>query len=70
MQDDFDYLTIIVAICVAGYAAIMLDYVAQDELGWSLLQVRHCAVAAALVTSIIALASALGRGRRELGDRG
>ena len=70
MQDDFDYLTIIVAICVAGYAAIMLDYVAHDELGWSLVQVRRCAIGAALVTSIAALASALGRSGRELGRRG
>ena len=70
MQDDFDFLTIIVAICVAGYVAIMLDYVAHDELGWSLAQVRQCAIGAAIVTSIGALASVLGRSRGEVGGRG
>jgi hypothetical protein len=70
MQDDLDFLTIIVAICVAGYVAIMLDYVAHDELGWSLVQVRRCAIGEALVTSIVALATALARSRRELGGRG
>jgi len=36
MKDDFDLVTVAVAIWVASYVAIMLDYVAHSKLGWSL----------------------------------
>ena len=65
MEDEFDVITIIVAIVVASYAAIMLNYVVQRELGWSLAQVREWATLAALVLSALTFAGMLGaRGRR------
>ncbi len=56
MKDEFDFVTIIVAVCVAGYVAMTLDYVAHSELGWSLVQVRGSAVVGALLTTAITLA--------------
>lgn len=52
-----DFATIIVAVCVAGYAAIMLGYVAQNDLGLSAVQTRHFSMIAALS---LALPVALG----------
>jgi hypothetical protein len=62
MDDELDFIEIIVAICVAGYVAIMLDYVAHTELGWSLAQVRGSAILGTLLTSAITLAG-MGRGK-------
>lgn len=52
-----DFATIIVAVCVAGYAAIMLGYVAQNDLGLSVVETRHLSMIAALS---LALPVALG----------
>jgi hypothetical protein len=60
MEDGFDVVTIIVAIVVASYAAIMLNFVVQREFGWSLVQVREWATLAALVLSAMTFASMLG----------
>lgn len=70
MEDEFDFVTIIVAICVAGYAAMMLDYVAHSELGWSLAQVRGSAIVGALLTSATTLAAQLKARRGNLPRRG
>ena len=56
-----DFATIIIAVCVAGYAAIMLGYVAQNDLGLSVAQTRHLSMIAALS---LALPVALGFLRR------
>jgi hypothetical protein len=39
MENRFDFITGVVAVCVAGYAAVMLDYVAHDDLGFSSAQI-------------------------------
>jgi hypothetical protein len=70
MKDDFDFITIVVAIWVASYVAIILDYVAHSELGWSLAQVRTWAILGAVLLSIITLAGMLGGKGRKLGRRG
>lgn len=63
MKEDLDILTIIVAIWVAGYVAMMLDYAALTELGWSLAQLRGSAMLGVLLTSALTLADLL-KGRR------
>jgi hypothetical protein len=52
MENKFDLPTIIAAVFVAGYAAIMLDYVAQDDLGFSATQIRYIAVITAGVVGM------------------
>ncbi|MGV7216732.1 hypothetical protein [Bradyrhizobium sp. UFLA05-112] len=69
MQDEFDFISIIVAVWVAGYAAILLDYFAQAELGWSLAQLRGWACLTAVLIAFMTLAGMLGRKRGELGKR-
>ncbi len=66
MKDESDFLTIIVAICVAGYAAIMLEYVACSELGWSLAQVRDWAILGVLLMSAMTLARVHGDKRSKV----
>jgi hypothetical protein len=48
MDSKIDFRTIIVAICVAGYAAITLAYLAQNNLGLSAAQTRHFSMIAAV----------------------
>jgi hypothetical protein len=47
MENRVDFETIIVAVCVAGYAALMLGYLAQHDLGLSSAQIRHMAMISA-----------------------
>ena len=49
MENRFDFITGVVAVCVAGYAAVMLDYVAHDDLGFSSAQIGQGAVIAAIL---------------------
>jgi hypothetical protein len=56
MENRIDFGTIIVAICVAGYAALMLGYLVHDDLGFSYPQIRITAmIAAALVAMAVAM---------------
>ena len=52
MDDKTDFASIIVAVCVAGYAATMLAYVAQFDLGLSAAQTRHDSMIAALFLAL------------------
>lgn len=70
MEGDFDFTTIILAICNAGYVAMMLDYVGNNEFGWSLAQVRELAILGVLLTSAITLAGLLGGRLGKLRRRG
>ncbi len=70
MDDEFDFVTIIVAVWVAGYLAMMLDHVAVSELGWSLAQIRGSAIIGALLTSALTLAAQLQARRGKLPRRG
>ena len=56
MENRIDFATIIVAVCVAGYAALMLGYLAHDDLGFSYAQIRIVAmIAAALMATAVAM---------------
>lgn len=52
MENKFDLPTIIAAVFVAGYAAIMLEYLAHDDLGLSTAQIRHIAMIAAVLVGM------------------
>jgi hypothetical protein len=56
MQDGMEPLTVLVAIGVAGYVAIMLAYVARVDLGVSN---EHIRIAAILCAMLIAVGIAL-----------
>ena len=47
MKSRVDLETIVVAVCVAGYAALLLGYVAHENLGLSAAQIRHAAMISA-----------------------
>lgn len=47
MKDRVDLEMIVVAVCVAGYAALMLGYVAHEDFGFSSAQIRHVAMISA-----------------------
>ncbi|MDI4232274.1 hypothetical protein AAFX91_30370 [Bradyrhizobium sp. 31Argb] len=52
MENKLDLPTIIAAVVVAGYAAIMLEYVAHEDLGFSTTQIRHVAMIAAVLAGM------------------
>jgi hypothetical protein len=52
MENRFDFITGVVAVCVAGYAAVMLDYVAHDVLGFSSAPIGQGAVIAAILLAV------------------
>jgi len=53
MKNGVDFLTIVTAICVAAYVAIMLDHVANVDLGFSCEQIRNTAVITAIVMAML-----------------
>ncbi|SDS12694.1 hypothetical protein [Bradyrhizobium canariense] len=56
MDKRISFFTISSAVCVAAYVAILLDYIARDDLGFSRSQIRGVAViAAVLIGSIVAI---------------
>ncbi|MBR0757948.1 hypothetical protein JQ604_37695 [Bradyrhizobium jicamae] len=52
MDSRIDLAGLIVAICVAAYAAIMLDYLALNGLGLSIPQLRHLSMVAAVFLAL------------------
>jgi len=52
MDSRIDIASLIVAICVAAYAAIMLDYLALNGLGLSITQLRHLSMVAAVFVAL------------------
>jgi hypothetical protein len=56
MESRFDIVTIVNAICVAGYVAIMLGYAALYDFGFSCGEVRRGAlIAAILIAALVAI---------------
>ena len=53
MKNRVDFLTIVTAICVAAYVAVMLDHVANIDLGFSREQIRSTAVITAIVMAML-----------------
>ena len=52
MDSKTDFGSIVVAICVAAYTAIMLAYLAQHNLGLTATQTRHLSMLAALFLAL------------------
>jgi hypothetical protein len=61
MRNRIDYITVVTAVCVAGYAAIMLDYVADVDLGFSCEQIRNTAMITAIVMAMLMAIDFLGK---------
>jgi hypothetical protein len=53
MESRFDIVTIANAVCVAGYVAMMLAYVALNEFGLSRAEIRGGAIIAALLMAAV-----------------
>jgi drug/metabolite transporter (DMT)-like permease len=60
MEGKFDIVTIANAVCVAGYVAIMLGYVALYDLGLSGEAVRSAAMIAAIPIAALVAVDFLG----------
>lgn len=58
---EFDPLTALAAIGVAGYVAIIADCVARDDLGLSNGQIRSAALVAAALIGLLLAANLLAR---------
>ena len=52
MQSKTGLDTIVVAVCVAAYAAIMLAHVAREDLGLSAARTRHLSMLAAFLVAL------------------
>jgi hypothetical protein len=61
MKNAIDPLTILTAIGVAGYTAIMLAYVARDDLGLSNQQIRLVSIVAATFIALGIAVDFLGK---------
>jgi hypothetical protein len=61
MKNRIDFVTIATAVCVAGYVAIMLDHVANVDLGFSREQIRNTAVITAIVMAMLMAIDFLGK---------
>jgi hypothetical protein len=61
MKNRIDYITVVTAVCVAGYVAIMLDYVCDVDLGFSGQQIRNAAMITAIVMAVLMAIDFLGK---------
>ena len=61
MKNRIDFVTIVTSLCVAGYVAVMLDYVADVDFGFSCAQIRNTAVIAAIVLAMLMAIDFLGK---------
>ena len=60
MKHRIDFVTMATALFVAGYVAVMLDYVADVDFGLSRAQIRNTAVIAAIVLAMLMAIDFLG----------
>jgi hypothetical protein len=65
MENRFDIVTIASAVCVAGYVAIMLTYVALCDLGFTREQVCSGAMMAAILIAALVAVDFLGKKLRK-----
>ena len=61
MKNRIDFVTIVTALCVAGYVAVTLDYIADVDFGFSGAQIRTTAVIAAIVLAMLMAIDFLGK---------
>ena len=67
MAKDIDLLTASIALGVATYVAMMIAYVARDDLGFSGGQIRHGAIFVAVAIGLAIVLDLLGRRPRKTG---
>ena len=67
MGKDLDLLTASAALGVGTYVAMMIDYVARDDLGFSGGQIRHGAIFGAVAIGLAIVLDLLGRRSRKTG---
>ena len=60
MENKPDIAAIIIGVCVAGYAALAIRYVAQHDLGFSLQHIRGAAIAVAASLATLVAVDFLG----------
>ncbi|SDR90062.1 hypothetical protein [Bradyrhizobium canariense] len=56
-----DLLTIVIALCVAGYLAMTLGFVAHDDLGFSREKIRAAAALSAILLGLLLVIDYLGK---------
>jgi hypothetical protein len=61
MESRFDLVAIANSVCVAGYAAIMLGYVAHYNFGYSRLEIRGGALISAILLAALIAIDFLGK---------
>ena len=61
MESRFDVVTIASAVCVAGYVAITLGYIALHDFGLSREQLRSGAMLAAIVAAALVAIDFFGK---------
>ena len=61
MKSRIDFVTLVTVTCVAGYVAVMLDHVANVDLGFSSEQIRNTAVITAIVMAMLMAIDFLGK---------
>jgi hypothetical protein len=61
MEEDMDALTVMTGVGVAGYAALMLAYVAHVDLGLSGGEIRGLAIVAAVLIALAIAIDFLGK---------
>jgi hypothetical protein len=66
MESKPDIAAIIIGVCVAGYAALAIRYVAQHDLGFSLQHIRGAAIAIATVIAVFIAVDLLGEKRTKV----
>jgi hypothetical protein len=70
MLDKPDFLTITIAVCVAGYFAGAFGFIAYHDLGFSADHIRDAAIASAtVIASLLAIDHFGKKYRRDRGDR-
>ena len=61
MNNRIDFVTAMTALWVAGYVALILDYVANVDLGFSGQQIRNTALITAIVMAMLMAINFLGK---------
>jgi hypothetical protein len=61
MKNSIDFVTLVTALCVAAYVAVMLNHVANVDLGFSSEQIRNTAVITAIVVAMLMAIDFLGK---------
>ena len=61
MESKFDVATMACAVCVAGYVAFIVGYVARLDLGFSLQEIRGAAMVIAVVLAALIVIDFFGK---------